>query len=65
MARVIEAAVDRSIDGPVDVGIGEDDEGAIAAQLQKVRTQGAFLGDLLAGPGRAGEENAIDALVLD
>ena len=65
LAGVVEAAVHRALDRGVDVGVGEDDEGAVAAQLEQLRLQNGGRRDLLSGGGRSGEEDAVDVVVAD
>ena len=61
----VEAAEHRAVDRRVHVGIGEDDRRAVSAELEQLLLQARLAGDLLAGRGRAGEEDAVDIVVGD
>ncbi len=57
----------RAVDGRVEVGVGEDDVRALAAQLEgdPLERVGGVPHDDLADLGRAGEGDLVDARVLD
>ncbi len=56
-----EAGPDGAFGGLVQVGVGQHQHGVLAAQLQRGADQagGGLLGDLAAGPGRAGERDVV------
>ena len=66
LARLAGRVVDRpqrADDGRVEVGVGEDDVRALAAELQRdaLERLGGNLGDAAAGIGLAGEGDLVDA----
>src|SRR5262249_37565003 len=66
LTLIEEQAEERTLDGRVEVGVGEDDVGALAAQLQADALQvapGGRLHDELAGGVLAGEGDLVDVLV--
>ena len=67
LAVVLRPRVHRLVDGEVEVGVGEDDEGVAAAELQHARLEGAagLLGHGAAGAPAAGERDARHAVVGD
>ena len=67
LALVEPDAVDQPFDGAVEIGVLEDDEGRLAAELQRQFLAGAGgrLADDLADFGRAGEGDLVDAGMID
>ena len=65
LARVREAAPRDRLRGAIEVGVGADDRGRLAAELERARDQplAARRRDLLAGRDRAGEHAVVDAAV--
>ena len=66
LAGVLDQRADDRGDGGVEVGVGEDDVGRLAAELQLDRREPARarLGDQRAGRGGADERHVVDARVL-
>ena len=66
LALAVEDGVDRALRGGVEVGVGEDDVGRLAAELHRDALDRAGRGaeDGLAGLGLAGERDLVDARVL-
>src|SRR5690606_29893515 len=67
LAGGADGAEDDGRDGQLQVGAGVDDDGVVAAQLQQraAHAPGHALADEAADPGRAGEADQRDALVVD
>jgi hypothetical protein len=67
LARVEEDRERCADAGLHEIGIGEDERGRLAAQLQRDALQVARrrLDDLLADPGRSGERDLVDPGMLD
>ena len=64
LAGVGEARPDRALGGPVEVGVAQDQDRVLAAELERAADQpvGALLRDQLAGGGGAGEADVVGAL---
>ena len=67
LALVEPDRIDDAFDGAVEIGILEDDEGRLAAELERQRLAraGGRLADQAADLGRAGEGDLVDAGMLD
>ena len=67
LAGVVEHRARRRRGRPLEVGVGEDDVGALAAELERDRLdqRGAAGGDLLADLGRSGEDDLAHVRVRD
>ena len=67
LAGIAEGAVGQVLDQPVEVGVGEDQDGVLAAELQhdRDRALGRHRHDRAAGRDRAGEGDAADQRVAD
>ena len=67
LALVEEEGEVRAFDGRVEIGVGEDDVGALAAELERDALEvraGGGLHDQLADLGAAGEGDLVDVVVL-
>ena len=67
LALVEPDGVDHALDRAVEIGVVEDDEGRLAAELQRQLLAGAGgrLADDAADLGRAGEGDLVDVRMLD
>ena len=67
LALVQERAEGRCVDRVLEVGVGEDDQRVVAAELEHdpLELPAGRLGELAAGAGRAGEVEPAHVRVLD